>query len=141
MAHRVEPGHGPNRWSPETVSRASEVRAWMDEEAAEGRPVGEDEVWDHVTGRWPSIPTHQAEHVLNLAMDAPAVALGGTRVVTALRQALREACDGTYGHEDMAAWSLEVGPGLPGGNVSGLLEGLVDAVRGETAPGTAPGRR
>mgnify|MGYP001160564188 CR=1 FL=1 len=51
--------------------KAREIRDWMDERAALGRPPGEDEVWDRIVSRYATMPTDDAETLLNIAMSLP----------------------------------------------------------------------
>lgn len=115
------------RWGQGTVAYAEETRAWIESQRTE---PDDDAVWEYVTRRWPGLSTGAAEHVLNLAMAAPSPSapnVGALRA--ALTSALMRICDGTHG-DDPTTWSLEVGPGLPGGTVAGLIDTLSESLPG-----------
>ena len=123
------------RWGHGTVAYAEETRAWIE---AQRTAPDDDAVWEYVTRRWPGLATGAAEHVLNLAMDAapPGVPDAGT-LRAALASALMRVCDGTFS-DDPTTWTLEVGPGLPGGTVAELIDTLSESLpgllRGEAGP-------
>ncbi len=68
----------------------------------------------------------------------PASAPDAGTLRAALTSALMQVCDGTFG-DDPATWSLEVGPGLPGGTVADLIDTLTESLRGSCA--ARPARR